>query len=738
MRRILVTPPEPPVSAEAAASGELPHWVEAAKRGGFEHVALLGSTRLRWERLLGEAPPADASGPHADDAFAAGALDASTDSDSQGHDEHADESSAGGDAAPVESAAAEAAPVEAAPEAPAEAAPADGVVVAHPSPALSAAQAPSEPKPLGPAGPVAKLRKGPPKEAPASRAELWRRLVFQAQTGRIDPAAMDAVGKALAERWGLASVECHCVAQAQGDRDVASFVRRVAAVPVPGDKVVFDFSCGPRSWVGLGVAAAHTVAAARAEVEVEDLVLERRDDGGPTSGKNLFPLIRSHGVLGEMRRGNYLPEVLEELKRDPRSQPLAPLYERLLRALEFGSPVETSRAARALVERAEQIRREKKQRAFDATDASFGPTVTALLADESWSKTELSLAREALRRRNSYLAASHVREALISCLLEAFDVAAGKAWFPARGPEGEGRVRPRDVASGYLSSKFARDVIPDLDFVWSHVGNPRAKYLLVGPVHQDPGLMRSAAEGLNKILHLAEQILSDGRLKALTEATPFEKLVEMAVSCGDARVRPLRPGRKGGRGGDDDDDGPDGGEGDVPETKESAEGAAPAAAPAAAPERGHDRGGRGGPPRGDRGPRPQGGGQGGPPRGDRPQGDRPPRGDGPPRGDRGPRPPREIRAHGGPPPMGGGGGGDGMERPRSVPIGGELKIEKVRGGLGNLGAALAQAGVVKAPAPKPAPKKVDAPSAETDGGGAAVPAEPTPPSAPAFDVGGPA
>ncbi|HYC79128.1 MAG TPA: hypothetical protein VEI02_16020 [Planctomycetota bacterium] len=767
MRRVLITPPEPPtVAVEVSADdARLPRWVETARRGKFDHVALLGSARLRWERLLGEAPPVDATGaPEAGSAEGGrveptGSHDADSGETHDGHEGH-DGGDADGSATHVETGATTepaATGTDAAPAAEAGA-PADVAspenappsVVAHAAEAVFDAP----PAPARPAGPVAKLRKGPPKEPPRDRAELWRRLVFQGQTGRIDPAAMESLGKALAERWQIPSVECCAVAQAQGDRDVASFVRRVAAIPEPGDRVTVDVSEGPRAWVGFGVAAAHTLAAARAEVELEDLILDRRDDGAAASGKGLFPILRSHALLGEMRRGNYSPEIVEELKRDPRAGPLVPVYERFVRGLEFGSPVETARAARALVERSEQIRRDRKQRAFDATDASFGPVVTALLADEPWSRTELAMAKEAQRRRNAFLAASHLREALVSNLLEVFGVAAGKAWAPARAPDGsEGRVRPRDVAAGYLGSAFARDVIPDLDAVWTAVGNPRIRFLLTGPVHQDPGAMRSAAEGLNELIKQTQAILDDGRLKALTVDTPFEKLIAMAVAEGDARVRPLRPGRKGGKA--EDDDGHEDEAAPAAPAEGTAGGAAPPAPADARPPR-RDR------PRGDRPQRAEGR-HGGPPRGPRheggpsaahghgaPQGGGATRPEGPRREDR----PREVRVHApgprhdGPP----------TERPRSVPIGGEIKVERARGGLGNLGAALAQAGLVKPktdgrkeaprgerPAektashargePTPAPRR----EADADPPAAAEPpAEPAPPTPPAFDVGGPA
>ena len=734
MARLLVTyldlPSAPKKSDAAGPASERWMALERAQRGSFSRVVVFAARDFHWERLLADdygangfagatadaTPTADGSAPAAEPAAEASAPEVAVtpaapeasesaapeavgDSESDAHD---------GTAVPsdeeLEQAAADAGldndgdDDEAAPAAPSDA-PAEA--------AATEGRARRAPRP----------RKAPTHVAPKDRAELLARLEKMRAGGNPDVGALACVATGIGERFGLGDVACRTAPGHVREKDQATLVRMLALAPRSGESVTIDLADAPRPLAAIALVAGHAVYQARPDVSVDDVWFDR-STGAPQSAKPMLDLLRQQAILGDAARGRATFGLVSTVAREPMTKALLPFAHRIQVATGFASPMDLWKAGRAIRERF-------TDEPSTLAEAALGAFAKADAGDLPWSRRQLALARAAADRGRPFLAAAHCREALISGLLEAYGQNPCRGWVTPTGDvPPDARVRPREVAAAVLGSDEIRRLVPDLDPAWRTAGNPRARYLHIAPTQGDPGLMKAALNELGMLLKFTVAALDDGRLKAIADGIPWDAFLIRGLEAG-ARLAPPKDMR---RGGDRRDRGPrpprEGGEGEPRPEGAPDRGPRP-------PREGGDRGPR--PPRdgGDRGPRPPREGDRGP-RPPREGGDRGPR---PPRdgGDRGPRPPREVRVHGGPPRM------DGPERPRQVPIGGSTEVNVVRGGLGNLGQALAAAGIAPNRKPQRDPRPPQPPAAE------APPAPPTPVEPPApetppasdFDVAGP-
>ncbi len=740
MAKVLITvvdapaPPRKHEHAHAHADGD-PNgmrWptLDRARRGEYERVIIVGSIRFHWEQLIGLTAETTSDDPQGHEEAHPQEGDAS-------HEGHGD-----GDASSEETSEFAPAPeVPAAPEGLSSPSPIAAEESEHhdvreevPQPTEPAttdapqadteqpAAAPSEVHPDATSGEVTA---GPPTQTaqperkerrhkehrppPQTEDELVVRLRMMQRTSRIDRAALDKLAEMVGQRYGLPEVTCQIAPPLIRERDQVAFVRGVLNWPHAGDRVLVDLADGPRAFAALGVAIAHAFPCLRPEVQVEDVIVER-GHGLPVSTRHLVAMLHSHELWQELREGVAPLELTEQMRREPRLHAIAEPYHRFVRALDFGNPAETARWARVLDERREHLRKfggDGTQHpyvgALSAAISPFGP-------DEPWSHRQLAMASNAVKRGNLHLGALHVREALVSGLIEAYGQNPTKGWVAAT-PEGgaHDRVRMRDVMAWVLGTENAGELVPDLAKLWEWVENPRMRFLMSSPVTLDPNLLREGATAIEQIPRVAGSILTEGRFKAIVDALPLERAVQIALEHDAVRAQAPR-GRRGSQSearGEPSDGGADG-------------------ASHAGPQQ------------------------------PRPTRNRPPRdaGDRPPRQDT--RGPREVSVR---PPAGPGPRDDHEQRHSSVPVGGVIKVERARSGLGNLGLALMNAGL--APAQKPdrnkdrgsrkddraagPPSDADAKSAdahpsEPSSESSPPPPEPAaepPPPAPSFDVAGP-
>jgi hypothetical protein len=683
--------------------------IAIAQKGGFEHVILISSARFRWDevlagpddRLLPDAVPADEPPP----AVVA-----------------AESEPAAATAEP------EPAPAPGSPEA--EGSAADEPAAEAPAPA-EAQEGAETAEGAGSARTTPEARRSAPAEKrppPRTLGELRARLHHISQNGRIDRGALERLGTELARELAIPSVACRVIPAFARDREQVAFIRSVLGLLRPELPTVLEFADGPRSTAGLGLTLAHGITALRPDVPIAELTTDRERNLG-VHPRSLLHAIEIQQLWKDAGTGATPAALLEHMRVDPRLQGLAAPYQRLVRAIEFGNPAEAARAARTVRERLETV---EKGREREDWAAAIHPVVHAmtepLRADQPWSRRQLWMAEMSEKRGAHFLTALHLREALVSGLLETYGQNAARGWAPA-GSEGheDARIRPREVMTVVLADPESSRIVPDLGQVWQWIGSPRNKFVMTSPIALDPALLRDGNHALATLIPLTRAILEENRLKAVVEALPYEKAIELAVGQNAVRVAPTRT-RKGARRPVGDEHAAPAGEGEA-----AAQGEAGAPPPADRPPR-EQR------PRGDtarftqpprRGPRPQDS--------RRPPSDRPrevaahDRRDGP----RGPRPPASP--------------GDPVT---SIPVGGVLRVERASSGLGNLGFALKNAGLNPTPRgqrEKP-PRKNDAAPASAPAEAAAeasvVAAPPPPAPEPAavpepeapkadFDVAGP-
>jgi hypothetical protein len=763
--------------------------IEHARSGGFEHLILISSVRFRWDEVVAHvadrelAPPEPSTPPRAPAAPAGeGPAEAPKAVKPAKHAEAEEPPEA--EPAPEAPAAEDAAPSPEA-DAHAEAGGATSEDDAHSETGGTAAEDDAHSETGGPAveddahsetggtaaeadahsetgGAVAassekrearqeKKPGGERRPPPKSVEDLRSRLHHMAQTGRIDRNALDALGRELSRELGIASVACRVLPPFSRDREQVSFIRSVLGLIRPHEPVAMDFADGPRSVAALGLTLAHGLASLRPDVPLTELTMDRARNLG-FHPKSLLHAIEIQELWRDVTRGTTPIALVEHMRQDPRLQVLAAPYQRYARALEFGSPAEAARAARTVHQRIAELVEKGVEK--DDWIAAIQPALDAmtggLVAEQPWSRRQIWMADASSKRGMHFLTALHLREALISGLLEAYGQNAARGWA-ATGPGGEtqqadSRVRPREVMAVILGDPHSFRIVPDLGEVWKWVGNPRSRFVMTSPVAVDPAILRDGNHALANMPTLVRAILDEGRFKAIVEALPYEAAIEVAIGRNAVRIAPVR-GKRGRRGEGDAEHG--GGEG----APHEGEGAADAGGQAEA--------GPGGPPRDFR-PRTDGPRFRPPPRDRRP----PPRQDRPPRPafDRprpGPDRPREVTAHDRRGPPRGPRPSDGDVHATSIPVGGTIEVGRASQGLGNLGFALKNAGLN--PTPKgtkerpprkdaaPAEHRPSAPppaesSAEASAASAPPPAPPPEPAkeaapapapAPDFDVAGP-
>jgi hypothetical protein len=650
--------------------------LHAAQHGGFEHVILIADPRFRWDEIL--VGPDDRLLP-----------DAVGDATPAPHADPPPET----EAPPAEPSAGEVPAPEVAPDAAPEPAPPEPV----------AEQAAGEEAP-----PRAARRE--PKRAPSrTLGELRARLRHMSQGGRMDRSAVEQLGAELSRELGIPSVACRVNPPFARDREQVAFIRAVLGLLRPNVPAVLEFADGPRSTAALGLTLAHGIHALRTDVPIAELTTDRSRNL-TVHPRSLLHAIEIQELWRNAAAGLPAPALFEHLRADARLQSLAAPYQRLARAVEFGSPAEAARAARSVKERIDLPASDKDDWAA-AVRPAVNALADALASDRAWSLRQLWMAECSERRGAHYLTALHLREALVSGLLESYGHNPAKGWAPAgAGEHAEDRVRPRDVMAVVLADPESARLVPDLGQVWEWVGSPRTKFATTSPVALDPALLRDATRALGTLVPLTRAILEQGRLKAIVEALPFEQAIGLAVGQHSVRVA-ARKSRRGQRRGPHAAPGaPDAGEPGPIRDGATAEPAAPAP-----------------PPRRPREPR----------RGGEPARPMPAR-------------PREVAArrrhHDDD--RRGAGPVDPSAPVTSIPIGGVIKVERASHGLGNLGLALRNAGLNPAPegrkdkaAPGPQKPRVETPppeaAAEAEAPAGAGP-PPTPQPAPGeFDVAGP-
>jgi hypothetical protein len=714
-----------------------------ARTGDFQRVILIAEARFHWDevirhvadRALEEDQPAPAAAPEA--APPVPAAEESTEADASAETPVAAVQEPGTPemTAPEETAgetdvppAVQAEPAE--PAEPPETATAEGAAATAPPAETASAKPPRRPR-------------EPKRPAPKSIEEVRSRLRHMAQTAHIDRAAVDKLCQELAKELGVPSVIVRVMPPFARDREQVSFIRSVVGLLEAHVPAVLDFADGPRMAAGLGLTLSHGLASLRPDVPLAELTLDRSRNLG-FHPRSLLHAIEIQELWREVARGATPAALVEHMRADNRLQGLAAPYQRYARALEFGNPAEAARAARTVQQRISEL---TGKGGGDDWTAAIRPAMEAmtggLVQDQPWSRRQLWMAEAAAKRGMHFLAALHIRETLVSALLETYGQNAARGWAATKADErGEARIRPREVMAVVLADPHSARLVPDLGQVWQWVGNPRNRFVMTSPVAVDPALLRDGSHALLNLPALTRVILDENRLKAIVDVLPYEEAIKLALERNAVRIAPMH-GRRARRGGHPGP-GAEAGEGEAHPGGEAQGGEAQAEAgdlspPAhAAP----------------RPPRPQG-------TRFRPKPDR--RG---PRPDRGPRPftgperPREVTAHGrhDGPPRGPRHDREPESHPGSVPVGGVIEVGRARSGLGNLGFALRNAGLdvtprgqkerpprkeredasKRPPAQEPAqePTAVASPPPPAPEQPAAAPAPPPP--APDFDVAGPA
>ena len=602
--------------------------IEHARTGGFDHVIMIANVRFRWDEVIGhvaDRPLVEPTPPAAEPAAAAPATT---------------EAAPGAAAEPAPESRAEEEPMLPFDPPPEESAPETEPAAEtdhHDDEAHEDASASTSSD--APSGDVAdhgetkRLAPGERRLPPNSIENLRSRLRHMAQTGRIDRGALESLGRELGRELGIESVACRVIPPFARDREQVSTIRSVLGLIRAHEPVALDFADGPRSAAGLGLTLAHGLASLRPDVPLTELVMDRARNLA-FHPKSLLHAIEIQELWRAVARGTTPMALVEHMRADPRLQGLAAPYQRYARAIEFGSPAEAARAARTVQQRVAEMTAKPGDR--DDWIAAIQPALDAmtgsLVQEQPWSRRQIWMAEAAARRGMHLLTALHIREALISALLEAYGQNAARGWAPAQGENPDARIRPREVMAVILGDPHSFKLVPDLGEVWKWVGNPRLRFVMTSPVAVDPAILRDANHALTNLPALSRAILDENRFKSIVEALPYEAAIEVAVSRNAVRIAPLR-GRRLRRGAGDGphehehgDDGPhegaegseSGGQSDAP----------PAQRPPREPRR-DDRPRFQGPPRDRRPPRP-----------DRPA----PRGSRPPARDHGSRPARRSSA----------------------------------------------------------------------------------------------
>lgn len=567
---------------------------------------------------------------------------------------------------------------------------------------------------------------------------LADRLTAQTQSGRPDRGALTALATRLKAALHLDDVRCVLTSDPTAQRSALAALRTLVEIPEVGETAHIDVSFGPRAFPVAGFLAMHYLREFRPDVHAGSVFAaqpEAKDIHGVTPIVSLdgqFEIMKWMGAFSSLLEGQAPTRLHHAFTQDRRLGKLVGPYVRYQRGIRFGALHEVIEGSKMLEETRRKLGRLPYAHPYRLFDGVLHHTLKPFLADTRLSEKQFLLARQALDNGHLPLAALHLREALLSYCLEAYGRDATRPWMDVPQSGGAQEVRPRDIAGFILSTEAAASRAGELATVWPLLATARNRYVNTSPTMVHAGQLRDEDHEIHRIFDMAWNIASRNELQSLPEALPFDDATKQAVDLRSVRPReggPMeRGGRNRGRGRGRPERGGGGGEG--------------------RPERGGGGGGGEGrpeggppanrPPRQDRDGRPPRSG----PRDDR--GGRGPRGEGGANGrrdrdTRGPRPPREgggpNRGEGRPNPSGP------VETPRPEATEALPRVHRADGGLGNLGLALAQAGLVQ---PKrnerpPAERRAEMPQQSVPP--APPPAHeppPVPPAPPAFDVAGPA
>ncbi|MSR75292.1 MAG: hypothetical protein EXS14_07475 [Planctomycetes bacterium] len=605
---------------------------------------------------------------------------------------------------------------------------------------------------------------------------LTERLVTQARTGRPDAAALNALAKRLAVALHMQHVECLLISDPTSPRATMHALRTLSELPDDGDEVHMDVSFGPRSLPVAAFLAIQYLRRFRPDVRTGSVFMaapEHADEAGIVPVNSLDgadELMHWMGLFEALVDGRAPQALHTTFMRDRWLNRLAGPYVRFQRGQRFGALSEVIEGAKLVEEKRRSLRRLPSTHPFRLFDPVLQHALRPFVSDAAPSSKQFVLAVQSMRQGNLPLAALHLRDTMMSACLEAYGRRAAEAWMDVPGSGGAQQVRPRDVASFVLSTPSIASQLAPLDIVWPLIAMARNRYVNTSPTTVRAGQLKDEDHEVGRAVEMVGALLHNGAFARLPELLPFELAVQQSIDLRAVRARDAMEGRFG-RGQRNDRRGPrpqrgrdnrfqgGGPEGQAPEggAPGGAEGGAPAeggGVPSdggARRQEGGDRGPRGpreggpgnGRPYGDRGPRgPRDGG--GPGQG-RPYGDRGPGG-----GERGPRGPGGGPGSGGPRgPRDGGGPGQGRpygdrgprpegdrgprQRDENAPEDTTPRVSQARG-LGNLGLALAQAGLVGRG--KDHPPRHDTP-AQPQAEAQAAPQPPSTPTTPEFPVAGP-
>lgn len=546
--------------------------------------------------------------------------------------------------------------------------------------ATGAAAEAADPEAAGETATEADAPAGPAEDQPAPPAALERRhepdtrslrerLLEIGATGRADKGALRALARALQDATRLEDVRCVLVSDPAEGRGFQSTLLSLCALPDDGMEVTFEVSQGARLFPTAATMAMWYFLNFRPAVRVGNIfqATEAPDASGARSLSPLespFELMAWMEVFKDMKAGRAPRQLQAVLQHDQRLQRLAGPYVRFQRGIQFGALSEIQEGARLLEEKRRKLGKLPFTHPFRLFNRVMGESVASYAAEDAIpSALSMRLAREALQNGMLPLAALHLRETLLSHCIECYGRNPTRPWIEVPGSGGAQEVRPRDVAAYILSTEAATGRAPELAIVWPLLATARNRYVNTSPTTVPAGQLKDEDHEVHRLLDLCEKVLERNALAGIEEALPFDQGVKQAVDLRAVRPREGRASGPAGRRG----------------RRARPQGVREEAG-------GPGAGGGGRPPRRERGP-----GRGGR-NGDR----RPPREEGAPAGAD-----REDRD-----------GRHGIRPPREDPADSTPRVRHAGRGLGNLGLALAQAGLTS----KPASARDDRPSGGREGG----------------------
>lgn len=525
-------------------------------------------------------------------------------------------------------------------------------------------------------GPVeTRAREAPPlKHHEPDTRPLRERLAAQAATGHPDKDALASLGQRLASRFGMAEVQCLLVSAPTDDRSFQATMRNLTELPREQEEVHVDVTHSDGLMTTVAFLALYYLKRLRPGVKTGDLLQGAPDHKDVQGHAPVLRLTAPFGVLDwihsfhDLQSGHPTSELHRILNADKRLQALAGPYVRLQRGMQFGAASEVVQGARLLEERRRRLSRLPYSHRYRIFDPVLAEFLKPFSTGRPLSRLQLDLGRFAMAAGQPGFAAMYLREALLSHVLELFGQNPSRTWTEVPQSGGAQEVRMRDIAAYALTTAEARAKAPDLETAWPLLSEAKRHYLNVSSGMVPASQLKNADHEISRLTHMTLEILEKGVLAGLEETRTFEDLIKEAVDRMAIRPRePRRKGRRKGRSGG----GPTGG--------------------------------------GERGPRSGASQAGGARRGGRRDTqERPSRGPG--HRDEGPR--RRRR-----------GGRD----PEDL----SPRVEKVGGGIGNLGLALAGAGLVEGDQPP----QSEAPSSQGPGSPAATESTPAGPE-PAEASGG--